>query len=49
MSVLNLTTSAVEAPAPSYDLSVKVEASSTLGLKSKLSLNSYVLPVVSEV
>ena len=45
-SELNLTTSTVEAPVPSNDLLVPpesiVEASSTLGLKSKQSLSSKV-------
>ena len=42
-----------DAPVPSNELSWLpesiVEASSTLGLKSKLSLNSYLTPVVCEV
>ena len=45
--------SIVEAPVPLYCLScvalVTVEASSTLGLKSKQSLKSKSVPVVSEV
>ena len=53
MSEPNSTISTVEAPVPSNDLSsvplLIVEASSTLGLKSKESLNSNFSPVVSEV
>ena len=52
--MLNLGNSIVEAPVPEYCLSCPspasiVEASSTLGLKSKQSLNSKVSPVTSEV
>ena len=53
MSELNLIGCTTEAPVPSNDLSCTpesiVEASSTLGLKSKLSLNSYLTPVVVDL
>ena len=52
-SELNLIGCTTEAPVPSNDLSwlpeLIVLASSTLGLKSKLSLNSYLAPVLFEV
>ena len=56
-SVSNSTTSTVELPVPSKLLSKsepevapgKVESSSTLGLKSTTSLNSYFTPEVTEV
>ena len=52
MSEPNSGISTVEAPVPSKERSFEplsiVLASSTLGLKSITSLNSYVVPVVSE-
>ena len=53
MSVLILTVLSAEAPSPSNDLSTLpesiVEASSTLGLKSRQSLNAKLSPVTSDV
>ena len=52
-SELNWTTSTVDEPVPSkllsFDPELIVLASSTLGLKSNVSLNSNFVPVVSEV